>query len=195
MQSQLRASPRAPRTPGGPEASVSDGPGRFSLHDEAELRQVRKRFLENQALAREAAARNTPKIDLRSEHLSRERLRRDCRHILDVWEVVDREGKVHYDGFFQAVDRLVDFSLVSEDLEGVSTEEKEVLCDRIWACISDFKEGEATGPEGRPGIHSPIPVDTFLDAVIHVQYGESVMIEETEPKEIGKVSHCKKASV
>jgi hypothetical protein len=101
---------------------------------------------------------------------------------------VDREGQVHYDGFFRAVDRLVDFAVVSEDLEGLSTEEKEVLCDRIWACISDSDNGEAAGPGGRPGIHSPIPVNTFLDAVIHVLYGESVMMEETEPKEIGKAS-------
>ena len=166
---------------------MSDGPGRISLHDEAELRRVRKRFLEEQAAAGEDAARNAPKMDLRSELLSRERLRRDCRQILDAWEVVDKEGQVHYDGFFRAVDRLVDFAVVSEDLDGLSTEEKEVLCDRIWVCISDFNDEEAAGPEGRPGIHNPIPVDTFLDAVIHVQYGESVTMEETE---IGKVKCC-----
>jgi hypothetical protein len=195
VESQLRVldlasrpptkSPREPRTPG-----ALDGPGRFSLHDEAELRRMRKRFLEEQAAAGEDAARNAPKMDLRSEHLSRERLRRDCRQILDAWEVVDKEGRVHYDGFFQAVDRLVDYALVSEDLERLSTEEKEVLCDRIWVSISDSKDEEVAGPEGRPGIHSPIPVSTFLDAVIHVLYGESVMVDESEPKEIGKVKQA-----
>ncbi len=151
---------------------------------------MRKRFLEEQAAAGEDAARNAPKMDLRSEILSRERLRRDCLQILDAWEVVDKEGQVHYDSFFRAVDRLVDFAVVSEDLEGLSIEEKEVLCDRIWVCVSDSIDGEAAGSEGRPGIHCPIPVNKFLDAVIHVQYGEPFMIEETEPKEIGKVSCC-----
>ena len=177
MNSKSANTPRTPRAT----------PGRVPLYDEAELRRARRQYVKAQTVADEAVARNAPKIDRQSELLSRERLRRDCKGILEEWRMTDGEGQVLYEGFFRAVERVVDFTLVSEDLEDLSIDEKEVLCDRIWSFVGG-KEDSMDDSEMR----RPIALNMFLDAVVKLQYGELVGMEESEPKEIGKVG-CRDA--
>ena len=159
----------------------------MSLHEEAGLRRARRQFERDLAVAGEQAARNAPKVDPQSDLLSRERLRRECRGILEAWGVVDGSGLVQYEDFFQSVDRIVDFTLVSDDLQDLSREEKEVLCDRIWSCIAEGNDSDSTGADSGRG-HPAVTVDEFLNAVVKVHHGEYIQMEDTEPKEIGKAS-------
>jgi hypothetical protein len=194
MEAQMQALDlaRSLHMPRAPMAPVGGGDKRVSLHAEAELRLARRQNERRRVIARECAARNAPKVDPQSDLLSRERLWRDCQKILEAWGMVDGGGMVQYESFLRSVDKVVDFTLVSEDLHDLSLEEKEILCERIWACLLD-RIDDATG-EGHLE-HPDVTGNAFLHAVINVQYGESLNMEkssqglETESKEIDEVRH------
>jgi hypothetical protein len=73
-----------------------------------------------------------------------------------IHESLQREGVLDEDNpddlsytlFYSSVVRLVDFALVRPELNGMTEDEKRVICDRIWAAASQTPNADVTSSKG-----------------------------------------------
>ncbi len=106
-------------------------------------------------------------------------------------------AEIHYTTLAESIDRLVDYREVSQDLgldlQGLTWEEKQVICDRIWAAAKP-QTSTGKGAKRKQTIYSLLPsswtlrLDSLVDLMISIADGEGAGIDEVEPVEIGQIA-------
>ena len=105
--------------------------------------------------------------------------------------------EIHYSTLAQSIDRLIDYREASSelgiDLQGLTWEEKQVICDRIWAAAKPpNSKGKAV--KRKQSIYSLLPtawtirLDSLVDLMILIAEGQNAGIDEVEPVEIGQIA-------
>jgi hypothetical protein len=105
--------------------------------------------------------------------------------------------EIHYSTLLQSIDRLIDYREASKelgvDLQGLTWEEKQVICDRIWAAAKPPVSSRKL-VKRKQSIYSMLPsawslrLDTIVDLMILIAEGERAGIDEVEPVEIGQIA-------
>ena len=106
-------------------------------------------------------------------------------------------SEIHYNTLAQSIDRLIDYAEVSRelgiDLQGLTWEEKQVICDRIWAAAKPSAAGGKVARR-KQSIYSLLPaswtlrLDSLVELMIAVAEGDRAGLDEVEPVEIGEIA-------
>jgi hypothetical protein len=129
--------------------------------------------------------------------LKRKHFNMALKAICTLGEDAKMSAEIHYNTLAESIDRLVDFREVSQDLgldlQGLTWEEKQVICDRIWAAANPHS-GTGKGARRKQSIYSLLPsswtlrLDSLVDLMISIADGEGAGIDEVEPVEIGQIA-------
>lgn len=112
------------------QSLVSAPDNRPSLYEEALERRERRELRERAERERESRmCSGGLGVDARSREMGKDRIKRELVGVLED-QGVSSEGVVRYRSLLGGLESLVDFAAVSSELADMTTEEREVLCDR-----------------------------------------------------------------